>query len=82
MRIRFLWSKDTLLRIPSFTLSVQALLRQKYEDNTPGEVIQERFDRLAELVAQQAHDANQVDLNTTQAVLAELPSVNTCHGGT
>ena len=43
----------------------------KYEDNTPHEVIQERFDRLAELVAQQAHDANQVDLNTTQAVLVE-----------
>ena len=43
----------------------------KYEDNTPHEVIQERFDRLAELVAQQAHEANQVDLNTTQAVLVE-----------
>ena len=40
-------------------------------DNTPREVIQQRFDRLAQLVAQQAHDANQRDLGTTVEVLVE-----------
>ncbi|MDO4428877.1 MAG: tRNA (N6-isopentenyl adenosine(37)-C2)-methylthiotransferase MiaB [Atopobiaceae bacterium] len=40
-------------------------------DDTPREVIQERFDRLAELVAQQAHDANQSDLHQLVSVLVE-----------
>ncbi|MBF0911491.1 MAG: tRNA (N6-isopentenyl adenosine(37)-C2)-methylthiotransferase MiaB [Atopobiaceae bacterium] len=44
---------------------------EKYEDNTPHEVIQARFDRLAELVAQLAHDENQKDLDTMQPVLVE-----------
>ena len=43
----------------------------KMVDNTPHEVIQERFDRLADLVAQQAHDANQADLGTLASVLVE-----------
>ena len=37
-------------------------------------MIQDRFDRLAELVAQQAHDANQADLGTLASVLVEGPS--------
>ena len=40
-------------------------------DDTPHEVIQERFERLAALVAQQAHDANQKDLHTIAEVLVE-----------
>lgn len=43
-------------------------------DPTPHEVIQERFDRLANLVAELAHDANQEDLGTTAEVLVEGPS--------
>lgn len=43
----------------------------KIEDSTPHEVIQERFDRLADLVAQLAFDANQVELNKTVEVLVE-----------
>lgn len=43
----------------------------KMVDDTPHEVIQERFDRLADLVAQQAHDANQADLGTLASVLVE-----------
>ena len=43
----------------------------KMPDDTPHEVIQGRFDRLADLVAQQAHDANQVDLGTLASVLVE-----------
>lgn len=43
----------------------------KIEDSTPHEVIQDRFDRLAELVAQQAHEANQSSLDTTVLVLVE-----------
>ena len=43
----------------------------KMDDDTPREVIQERFDRLAELVAQQAHDANQSDLHQLVSVLVE-----------
>ena len=43
----------------------------KIDDATPREVIQERFDRLAELVASQAHDANQVELGRTVEVLVE-----------
>ena len=43
----------------------------KMVDDTPREVVQERFDRLAELVAQQAHDANQSDLHQLVSVLVE-----------
>ena len=43
----------------------------KTVDDTPREVIQERFDRLAALVAEQAHDANQLDLGKTVSVLVE-----------
>ena len=43
----------------------------KIVDTTPREVIQERFDRLAQLVAQQAHDANQADLGALAEVLVE-----------
>ena len=46
----------------------------KMPDDTPREAIQERFDRLAELVAQQAHDANQADLGGLVSVLVEGPS--------
>ncbi len=41
------------------------------EDDTPREVIQERFDRLVELVQEQAYQANQADLNKTIDVLVE-----------
>lgn len=40
-------------------------------DPTPREVIQDRFDRLAELVATQAHDANQHELGRRVEVLVE-----------
>ena len=40
-------------------------------DDTPREVIQGRFDRLAELVADQAHEANQADLGRLVSVLVE-----------
>ena len=43
----------------------------KIVDPTPREVIQGRFDRLAELVAELAHEANQRDLGTTVEVLVE-----------
>ncbi len=43
----------------------------KIVDNTPREVIQERFERLAALVAQLAHDANQQDLGELVEVLVE-----------
>ncbi len=43
----------------------------KMVDDTPREVIQERFDRLAALVAEQAHEANQADLGRTVSVLVE-----------
>lgn len=46
----------------------------KMENSTPHEVIQDRFDRLAEQVAQQAHDANQEDLGQLVGVLVEGPS--------
>ncbi|MBR2682119.1 MAG: tRNA (N6-isopentenyl adenosine(37)-C2)-methylthiotransferase MiaB [Atopobiaceae bacterium] len=46
----------------------------KVVDPTPREVIQARFDRLAALVAQQAHDANQLDLGREVEVLVEGPS--------
>lgn len=41
------------------------------DDPTPREVIQERFDRLAELVAQQAFDANQVEFGRIVEALVE-----------
>lgn len=40
-------------------------------DDTPREVVQERFERLAALVADLAHEANQVDLHTLSEVLVE-----------
>ena len=40
-------------------------------DDTPHEVIQERFERLAALVAEQAHAANQLDLGNLVEVLVE-----------
>ena len=43
----------------------------KMPDDTPREVIQERFDRLADLVAEQAHGANQADLGQLVSVLVE-----------
>ena len=43
-------------------------------DDTPREVIQERFERLAALVADLAHEANQRELNTTVEALVEGPS--------
>ena len=43
----------------------------KMVDDTPHEVIQERFDRLAQLVAQQAHDYNQHDFGQLVEVLVE-----------
>lgn len=43
-------------------------------DHTPHEVIQGRFDRLANLVATLAHDANQSDLDQEVEVLVEGPS--------
>ena len=46
----------------------------KIFDDTPREVIQERFDRLADLVARQAYDANQDDLGKLVGVLVEGPS--------
>ena len=46
----------------------------KVVDPTPHEVIQARFDRLANLVAELAHDANQRDLGATVEVLVEGPS--------
>ena len=46
----------------------------KIPDDTPREVIQERFDRLADQVAKQAHEANQDDLGRVVEVLVEGPS--------
>lgn len=43
----------------------------KMPNDTPHEVIQERFDRLADQVARQAHDANQADLGALSTVLVE-----------
>ena len=43
----------------------------RMEDNTPHKVIQERFDRLVELVQQKAYEANQVDTNSLVSVLVE-----------
>ena len=41
------------------------------EDATPHEVIQNRFDRLVELVQRKAYDANQRDASSTVSVLVE-----------
>ena len=46
----------------------------KIPDDTPREVIQDRFDRLAALVAAQAHAAHQADLGSVARVLVEGPS--------
>ena len=46
----------------------------KIVDPTPREVIQERFDRLAALVADLAHEANQAELGHTVEALVEGPS--------
>ncbi|MDO4805903.1 MAG: tRNA (N6-isopentenyl adenosine(37)-C2)-methylthiotransferase MiaB [Coriobacteriales bacterium] len=43
----------------------------KIVDNTPHEVIQQRFDRLADLVAELAHNANQKDVGSVSEVLVE-----------
>lgn len=40
-------------------------------DDTPREVIQERFDRLVELVQKQAYELNQVDNGTDVEILIE-----------
>ena len=40
-------------------------------DDTPHEVVQERFERLVEVVQRCAYDANQIDLGTTVPVLFE-----------
>ncbi len=46
----------------------------KIVDPTPHVVIQNRFDRLAALVAELAHDANQADLDGISEILVEGPS--------
>ena len=43
------------------------------DDDTPREVIQQRFDRLVDLVQQRAFEANQRDLGSTVDVLVEGP---------
>lgn len=43
----------------------------KIKDDTPKEVVQERFDKLVDLVADKAYELNQQDLNTTMDVLFE-----------
>lgn len=44
------------------------------KDQTPHETVQERFDRLVELVQRRAHEKNQGDLGATVEVLVEGPS--------
>lgn len=46
----------------------------KIVDPTPREVIQDRFDRLAQLVAELAHEANQIELGRRVEALVEGPS--------
>lgn len=46
----------------------------RLEDDTPREVIQERFDRLVDLVQKRAYEANQTDVGATVSVLVEGPS--------
>lgn len=43
----------------------------RLEDPTPREVIQERFDRLVDVVQKRAYEANQHDVGSTVAVLVE-----------
>lgn len=43
----------------------------RMEDPTPHEVIQERFDRLVQLVQDRAYEVNQVDANSIVSVLVE-----------
>ncbi|MBQ6586757.1 MAG: tRNA (N6-isopentenyl adenosine(37)-C2)-methylthiotransferase MiaB [Coriobacteriales bacterium] len=43
-------------------------------DDTPREVIQERFDRLVELIQETAHAANQAEKGTVQRILVDGPS--------
>ena len=43
----------------------------KMEDSTPREVVQERFDRLVDLVQTRAFEANQADLGSVVDVLVE-----------
>ncbi len=43
----------------------------KLEDDTPREVIQERFDRLVQLVQDRAYELNQTDRDTVVKVLVE-----------
>ena len=43
----------------------------KIPDDTPHDVIQHRFERLADLVAEQAHEANQEELGRDVSVLVE-----------
>ena len=40
-------------------------------DNTPHEVIQQRFDRLVDIVQKHAYEKNQLDLGRTVPVLVE-----------
>lgn len=51
----------------------------KIVDNTPHEVIQERFERLAALVADLAHKTNVRELGSTVEVLVEGPSKSDAH---
>lgn len=51
----------------------------KIMDDTPHEVIQERFERLAALVAELAHEANQHDLGQLVEVLVEGRSKRDAH---
>ncbi len=46
----------------------------KMPDDTPKEVVQGRFDRLADLVAKQAYESNQRELGKAVSVLVEGPS--------
>ena len=51
----------------------------RMHDDTPHEVIQERFERLAELVARLSHDSNQQALNTRVECLVEGSSERNPH---
>ena len=51
----------------------------KIVDDTPHEVIQERFERLAQLVAELSHESNQADLGMTVEVLVEGTSKRDDH---
>ncbi len=51
----------------------------KIVDDTPHEVIQARFERLAQLVAELSHESNQADLGATVEVLVEGASKRDDH---